>query len=142
MDRAGKGYPREASARGRHASPLEDRLTREMAGGRLISYESFLKTVLYDERHGYYRTGKQERRDYSTSPEIHRLFGRTIGRYIEDLCDRIPVPGATILELGGASGGLAADIVSALTHLRLDAYVVLEKGREKAEGPIRWITSL
>jgi SAM-dependent MidA family methyltransferase len=113
-----------------------------MNSAGLLSYEAFLETVLYDEHYGYYRAGKQGRQDYCTSPEIHALFGRTLGAYIEDLCDRLQCPSATILELGGASGKLAADIISAFTHLTLEAYFILEKGKQRRSGAIRWINNL
>ena len=111
-------------------------------GGGLLSYEAFLETVLYDEDYGYYRAGKQDRRDYCTSPEIHALFGRTIGAYIEALCDRAGITSVAILELGGATGKLAADIISAFTHISLDAYFILEKGKERRSGAIRWVNNL
>jgi SAM-dependent MidA family methyltransferase len=56
--------------------------------------------------------------------------------------DRVQSPSVAILELGGASGKLAADIISAFTHISLDAYFILEKGRERRSGAIRWINTL
>ena len=111
--KTGKNYTREpVSGRSPHPSPLEEQLKARMDSAGLLSYQVFLETVLYDEHYGYYRAGKQGPQDYCTSPEIHALFGRTIGAYIEDLCDRVQSPSVTILELGGASGKLAADIIS------------------------------
>ncbi len=123
-------------------SPLEERLKARMESAGPLSYEAFLETVLYDEASGYYRAGKQGRGDYCTSPEIHALFGRTIGAYIEDICDRVGSPSVAVLELGGASGKLAADIISAFTHLSLDAYFILEKGKERRSGAIQWVNNL
>ncbi len=141
--KTGKNYTREpVSGRSPHPSPLEEQLKARMDSAGLLSYQVFLETVLYDEHYGYYRAGKQGPQDYCTSPEIHALFGRTIGAYIEDLCDRVQSPSVTILELGGASGKLAADIISAFTHLTLEAYFILEKGKERRSGAIRWINSL
>ncbi len=130
------------SATGRHPSPVEEQLKARMAATGLLSYDAFLETVLYDEHHGYYRAGKQGRQDYCTSPEIHALFGRTLGGYIEAVCDRMQVPSVAILELGGASGKLAGDICSGFTHLTPDAYFILEKGRERRSGALRWINTL
>ena len=127
---------------GPRPSPLDARIRARMESAGLLSYESFLETVLYDGQYGYYRAGKQGRQDYCTSPEIHALFGRTIGAYIEALCDRIRSPSVSILELGGASGKLAADIISAFTHLTLEAYVILEKGKERRSGAVQWINDL
>ncbi len=130
------------SATGRHPSPVEEQLKARMGSAGLLSYEAFLETVLYDAHYGYYRAGKQGRQDYCTSPEIHALFGRTLGAYIEALMDRMQSQPVAILELGGASGKLAADILSAFTHLAPEAYFILEKGRERRSGAIRWINTL
>ncbi len=126
----------------RAPSPLEDRLKERMAGGRLLTYDAFLETVLYDERYGYYKAGKQPGQDYFTAPEIHALFGRTIGKYVEAVCRRSGSASVTVLELGGASGKMAADIAAAFDRVALDAYFILEKGEERTSGPIRWINDL
>ena len=92
---------------------LKDRIKREGP----LTYEAFLDVVLYDEEGGYYRGGKRLRKDYYTSPEIHPVFGKTIGKYIEDIrvsCGRDRV---TVIELGGGSGLLADQIVSAAAVL-------------------------
>lgn len=123
-------------------SPMEARLKERIDREGPLTYEAFLETVLYDERHGYYRAGKQDRQDYLTAPEMHVLFGRTLGRYLQDLCGRMGRPSAIVLELGGGSGRLAADIRSALTRLSLDAYYVLERGEGRVAEGIRWIESL
>jgi len=133
---------RTAGSSGRRSRSLEARLKERIGREGPLSYEAFAEAVLYDERQGYYRKGKQEGRDYSTSPEIHSLFGRTIGRYIEKVCDLMGVSSATVLELGGASGRLASHIVSAFRRLHLESYLILEKGREKREGRVRWIKDL
>jgi SAM-dependent MidA family methyltransferase len=121
---------------------LEGRLRERIGREGPISYESFVETVLYDEQHGYYRAGKQEGVDYSTSPEIHALFGRTVGRYMEDVCERLGRSSVNVLELGGASGRLAVDIASAFTRLSLEHYIILEKGRKERRDRIRWVETL
>jgi SAM-dependent MidA family methyltransferase len=121
---------------------LEGRLRARIAREGPISYKTFVETVLYDERVGYYRAGKQEGVDYSTSPEIHALFGRTLGRYIEEICGLLGKSSVNVLELGGASGRLAVDIASALTRISLEHCIVLEKGKRERRGRIRWIESL
>ncbi len=121
---------------------LEGRLRARIGREGPISYESFVETVLYDERHGYYRAGKQEGIDYSTSPEIDALFGRTLGRYIEDVCGRLGRSSVNVLELGGASGRLAVDIASAFTRLSLEHYIILEKGKKEKRDRIGWVESL
>jgi SAM-dependent MidA family methyltransferase len=116
-------------------SPLEARLVARIGREGLVSYESFVETVLYDAEHGYYKSGKRDRADYVTSPEIHALFGRTVGRYIEGTCDRCGAASVTIIELGGATGRMAEDILSAFTHVVPDAYIIVEKGEREDIRP-------
>lgn len=121
--------------------PLEERLEARIAQAGALTYEGFVEAALYDESLGYYRAGKQERQDYYTSSEIHGLFGRLIGRYIEGLCGLLNVSAVNVLELGGASGRLAAEIVGALSQVSLDRYLILENGEEKKREKIEWVNT-
>ncbi len=114
---------------------LIERIGRE---GR-ITYEAFLEMVLYDEHEGYFRCGKVDRKDYYTAPEIDPLFGRTIGTYIEAVCDLLGVRSLCVLEPGGASGRLASQILSAMTHTIVERYFIVDKGVERKEGPLEWV---
>ena len=120
---------------------MRERLIGRIGREGPITFEAFLETVLYDEKGGYYKAGKVDRKDYHTAPEIHPLFGRTIGRYIEGFCDRLGVRSMNVLEPGGASGRLAAQILSALTHTAVERYVIIDKGEGRKEGPLEWVNS-
>jgi SAM-dependent MidA family methyltransferase len=122
--------------------PIENVLRARIAAEGPLTYASFIETLFYDETRGYYRAGKEEGKDYVTSPEIHPVFGRVIGRYIEAFCHASDIRSVTVLELGGASGTLARNIVSAFVDLSLEEYLIVERGRRDREGPIRWITAL
>jgi len=126
-----------AGSSSRLVEQLKERIRR---AGRL-TYAAFLEMILYDEHYGYYRAGKQDKKDYVTSPEIHGLFGNVIGTYIEECCNRGGKPSVTILELGGASGRLARDIISAI-RTPLDRYLIVEKGTERKEGKIEWVNGI
>ncbi len=121
---------------------MKERLAARIEREGPITFEAFLETVLYDEREGYYRAGKPDRRDYYTSPEIDPLFARTIAQYVEAFCESLGARSVTILELGGASGRLASGIASALDHVSLDAYFIFDRCVERACGPVQWIRSL
>ncbi len=120
---------------------MEELLKERIAREGLITYETFVATALYDERFGYYKSGKEDLKDYHTSPEIHAAFGRTLARYAEDIRIRSGVPSLTIVELGGASGRLARDFLSA-SERPPECYFIVEKGPERQEGPIRWISTV
>jgi len=93
--------------------------------------------VLYDSELGYYRAGKRPRKDYLTSPEIHPVFGQTLGAYIREVRTSHARDGITILELGGGSGILAQQILSVLNDREQCRYIILEKGHK---GPDSHIT--
>ncbi|OPY62199.1 MAG: hypothetical protein A4E57_04044 [Syntrophorhabdaceae bacterium PtaU1.Bin034] len=122
--------------------PLEEKLRKRIAQEGPVTYEAVLESALYDENDGYYRNGKQERQDYYTSPEIHPIFGRTIGGYVENVSRTLKIPSVSIVELGGASGGLAGDIISAFRHLTIDRYLIIEKGQERRNGQVEWVNSV
>ena len=96
--------------------------------------------VLYDSELGYYRAGKRPRKDYLTSPEMHPVFGQTLGAYIGQVQASHGRGAVTILELGGGSGILAQQILSVLNEREQCRYIILEKGHEARPGPITWIS--
>jgi SAM-dependent MidA family methyltransferase len=107
-----------------------------------LTFEAFLDVVLYDEEEGYYKEGKRLRKDYYTSPEIHPVFGKTIGAYIENIrvsCGRDKV---TVIELGGGSGLLADQIVSGGARRDSLDYFVVERGRKKKADHIVWVSDI
>jgi SAM-dependent MidA family methyltransferase len=125
-----------------NSSSVEELLKARIAREGLLTYEAFVDTALFDRRFGYYRAGKQDGKDYYTSPEIHAVFGRTVGRCIADACDRLNAFSFTIVELGGASGRFAKDVLSAFTVLLPERYLVVENGRTRKEGCIQWVNSI
>jgi SAM-dependent MidA family methyltransferase len=118
------------------------RLKTLISGTGLITYDTFLDTVLYDRDFGYYRSGKRERADFATSPEMHSVFGKIIGKYIEHLCDLLNTSSISVVELGGASGKLAFDVISAFSTVSLEKYYIVENGEERRSGQIEWVNSL
>lgn len=87
---------------------------------------------------GYYRSGKRPRQDYLTSPEIHPVFGQTLGACLGQIAMLRGQGGLTILELGGGSGILAEQILSVIKDEQW-RYIILEKGRRDEAGPITWV---
>jgi SAM-dependent MidA family methyltransferase len=121
---------------------ITERLRKLIGEKGLITYEEFIDIVLYDEQTGYYRKGKQRGRDYYTSPEVHPVFGRTIGKYLERLAGLLDAPRFSVLELGGGQGDLAHAIISSIGKNRLTRYLILEKGEREKEERIDWVRTL
>jgi SAM-dependent MidA family methyltransferase len=97
-----------------------------MAGGWL-SFADYMQAVLYEPGLGYYSAGAAKfgsAGDFVTAPEISPLFARALARALKPVLDTVPAP--TILELGGGSGELAADLLLALEGKVPVRYFMLE----------------
>nr|MBA2276735.1 SAM-dependent methyltransferase [Chloroflexia bacterium] len=74
---------------------------------------------LYDPDHGYYlaparRPGRGG--DFLTAPEVHPFFGFTLARLVRACWERLGQPHPfTVREIGAGVGGLAYDIIAALS---------------------------
>src|SRR5689334_7292666 len=97
---------------------IRDEIARSSA--RRITFAAFMDRALYDPEHGYYTSA--ERRpgrggDFITSPELSPYFGFTIANQIAECWERLGSPAPfTIREYGAGIGGLAWDIIAALSH--------------------------
>lgn len=121
---------------------VEDKLKERIEREGPLTYEAFLDTVLYDEEEGYYREGKQPRKDYYTSPEIHPVFGKTLATYVENVRISCGADRVTIVELGGGSGILADQITSGRNDSGGTEYFILERGKKRESGHIVWVNDL
>ena len=115
-----------------HAARLEAVLRDEIARDGALDFARFMQLALYAPGLGYYSAGRTKlgaAGDFTTAPELGDLFARCVARAIA------PVLAETrgdVLEIGGGSGALAADLLLALA--RLDAlparYLLLETSAE------------
>jgi SAM-dependent MidA family methyltransferase len=73
--------------------------------------------ALYYPNMGYYQTDSVKMGcsgDYVTVPELICLFGKLLGRQIEEMWELMNRPALTIIEYGAGSGKLCADILAYL----------------------------
>jgi SAM-dependent MidA family methyltransferase len=118
-----------------------ERVGRHIAGeiaaaGGWISFERYMESALYAPGLGYYSAGAHklgQGGDFTTAPEISRLFGACVARQCADVLH--DVGGGSILEIGAGSGRLAVDVLSRLEALgRLPAhYWILELSADLRE---------
>jgi SAM-dependent MidA family methyltransferase len=85
--------------------------------GGWLSFDDYLRIVLYAPGLGYYSAGSVKfgrGGDFVTAPELSGLFGRCVARQCAEI---LQVTGGEVLELGAGTGALAASVLAALYEL-------------------------
>jgi SAM-dependent MidA family methyltransferase len=100
-----------------------------------ISFHDFMEMSLYHPGYGYYSTARDKigkGGDFYTSPCVSSLFGEMIARQLEEMWYWLGKQPFSVVEYGGGTGLLCADILHALKrHKELYAglhYYIIEKG--------------
>lgn len=105
------------------------------AAGGWLDFETFMDLALYAPGLGYYSAGAVKlgpEGDFVTAPEVSPLFARCIARAIAPVL--AAWPDATVLELGGGTGALAAELLPALGRLGpAPRYLMLEVSADLRE---------
>lgn len=97
---------------------LVERIRAEIAERGPMTFARFMEIALYDPERGYYlaaeaRPGRAG--DFITAPENHPIFGRTLGRALDEMWRLLGEPDRFVVREYGAGGGaLAAAIVGGL----------------------------
>jgi len=113
-----------------HSALVLENLVKEIKANQgWISFEDFFNFVMYKPELGYYSAGAKKlgvSGDFTTSPEISRLFGKTIANQVVTLLNNFESP--SIIEIGAGSGRLAYDIIDSLINRKIDfdKYYILE----------------
>jgi SAM-dependent MidA family methyltransferase len=120
--------------------------------GGWISFDDYMRQVLYAPGLGYYSAGSQklgnaaEGGDFVTAPEISPLFAQALAAQLAQIFKQAP---ARILEFGAGSGRLAADLIAELQRrgTPCESYGIVEvsadlreRQRERlARAPVNWL---
>ena len=112
-------------------SLIYDEITN--AGGRL-SFARYMELAMYAPGLGYYSAGSRkfgELGDFVTAPEISSLFSQTLARQVSEVLTSLDEKGYEnrgVLEVGGGSGVMAADMLAELERSQSlpDHYLILE----------------
>lgn len=113
-----------------HSALVQENLVEEIkANEGWISFEDFFDFVMYKPGLGYYSAGAKKlgaSADFTTSPEISRLFGKTVSNQVKAFLNNFESP--SIIEIGAGSGRLAYDIITNLINSKtdFDKYYILE----------------
>jgi len=94
-----------------------------------ISFRDYMQAALYEPGLGYYSAGAVkfgEAGDFVTAPEISPLFSRCLARQCDEVLAELG--GGDVLELGGGSGRMAADMLLEFARMGAlpDRYLILE----------------
>jgi len=145
MGNSDKDLPREAAellekrlAQSRGVPELEELLRNLIRKKGRLTFAEFMQTALYHPQYGYYSTPPLRigaGGDYLTSPEISPIFGRCLGRRLVRLSAEMHLPNKLqIVEVGGGSGKLCRDVLTALLkESRLQPnYLIVERNQHWA----------
>lgn len=114
---------------------LVEKIVEEIKQEGRITFARFMEMCLYEPGLGYY-TSPGERigwtGDYYTSPDLHPIFGRLIGKQLSQMRSLLGEREFTVVEMGAGKGLLAREILTYCEESSPDIfdgfrYVVCEK---------------
>lgn len=108
---------------------LEQIIRQRISADGGITFRDFMELSLYHEEHGYYMTDRTRigrEGDFFTSSSVHSLFGRLVGRQLQQMWEILGRTAPfTIAEQGAGEGYLCKDILDAIAEESPDFYRVL-----------------
>ena len=129
---------------------LSTRIAAEIARhGGWLSFARYMEMALYEPGLGYYSNPGQvfgAAGDFVTAPELTPLFGATLARQVSPWLKDPALAGSgqVVLEVGGGSGMLAAQLLNALDNVGHHEvrYLILELSAERREHQRQTLMSL
>lgn len=129
---------------------LSTRIAAEIARhGGWLSFARYMEMALYEPGLGYYSNPGQvfgAAGDFVTAPELTPLFGVTLARQVSPWLKDPALAGSgqVVLEVGGGSGMLAAQLLNALDNVGHHEvrYLILELSAERREHQRQTLKSL
>ena len=129
---------------------LSTRIAAEIARhGGWLSFARYMEMALYEPGLGYYSNPGQvfgAAGDFVTAPELTPLFGATLARQVSTWLKDPALAGSgqVVLEVGGGSGMLAAQLLNALDNVGHHEvrYLILELSAERREHQRQTLKSL
>ncbi|MCB1596287.1 MAG: SAM-dependent methyltransferase [Gammaproteobacteria bacterium] len=118
-----------------HSARVADLVRARLAdSGGWISFADYMDLVLYAPGLGYYSAGAQKfgpAGDFVTAPGLGSLFAGCLARVAGRALDQLD--GGVVLEVGGGTGALAADLLGALRANPPRQYLLLEVSADLRE---------
>jgi SAM-dependent MidA family methyltransferase len=139
----GFDLPAPASEALAHSERVRTLVAARIAGsGGFLSFADYMDAVLYAPGLGYYSAGAQKfgaAGDFVTAPELGPVFASCLARLAGPALRQLG--GGVILEVGGGSGALAADLLLALRDEPPDRYLLLDVSGDLRERQRRTLAA-
>jgi SAM-dependent MidA family methyltransferase len=138
---------------------LEKKIILKIRKDGPLTFDVFMDMALYDPEYGYYTSGKARigrSGDFYTSPHLHSVFGRMLGRQIEEFWGFMGRPRIfRVVEMGAGAGYLCKDMLGYLKEREIFgslSYSIIERNPEirrqqedlllEFRGMVNWSSSL
>lgn len=98
---------------------LFEKIIQKISREGPISFSDYMEMVLYEPGLGYYTSAKEKigsQGDYYTSSILSPIFGRLIGRQLEEMWQLMGREDFTIVEYGAGTGALCSSILDYLKN--------------------------
>ena len=117
-------------------NPLAEIIKSEIKKKGRLTFSEYMEKALYHPGLGYYTSGETrigKGGDYYTSPSVDSAFGEVLAGFIAKSGGLINEPRLRVIEFGGGTGTLAADILDSLARKHpecygMTEYLIIEKG--------------
>ncbi len=100
------------------ANALEQKIIQKISDEGPVTFERFMQMALYDPDWGYYASGEARvgrAGDFYTSSHLHPVFGRMLGRQVEEFWEYMGRPEQfEFVEMGPGAGHLCRDMLDYL----------------------------
>ncbi|MDA8240002.1 MAG: SAM-dependent methyltransferase [Nitrospiraceae bacterium] len=100
------------------ANALKQKIIQKISDEGPITFERFMQMALYDPDCGYYASGEARvgrSGDFYTSSHLHPVFGRMLGRQVEEFWEYMGGPEHfEVVEMGPGAGHLCRDMLDYL----------------------------
>jgi SAM-dependent MidA family methyltransferase len=113
---------------------LERKIIRKINEEGSVTFEMFMDMALYDPQYGYYTSAKERigrSGDFYTSSHLHPVFGRMLGRQVEEFWEFMGRPrDFRVLEMGAGAGYVCKDMLDYLKHreiFKVLSYAIIER---------------
>jgi SAM-dependent MidA family methyltransferase len=113
-----------------HQTPLKTLLLETIRRSGPITFERYMELCLYHPEYGYYMQARERTGvagDYFTSPDLHPIFARLLGRQATEMWEILGRPAPfTWVEMGPGRGWFARDFLRWLKTAQSQLFGTLE----------------